>query len=88
MINISSELDNGWVWIQALSLVVTHRCVVAGIHCTKKYVVVTHACPTLLVTDIARPDSREVGSSPYKRRGKRQTHPFWDPVVHYLVISG
>ena len=37
------------------------------------------ACATLLGAYIARPVSRQVGSSPYKRWGERRTHPLWDP---------
>ena len=33
------NLDNNWAWFQALSPVVTHRCVLAGTLCTKKYVI-------------------------------------------------
>jgi hypothetical protein len=46
------------------------------------------ACLTLLDTDIAQPDSRKVGSFPYKRRGERRTLPLGIPLAHHHIILG
>jgi hypothetical protein len=81
------SLDNG-SWIQAQSLVVTHRCVMAGILCTKTYVVLMHArlCWVLISHDqtlfgnLGFPRTRDGASA--------ELTLFGILLAHHPVISG
>jgi hypothetical protein len=82
------NLDNGWAWIQALSLVVTHRCVLAGILYTKKYALLplrARLCWVLISHDqtlgkLGLPPTRDGVSAELTR--------FGIPLAHHHVISG
>lgn len=85
MCDLYIVLDNDWSWIQALSLVVTHRCVLAGMLYIKKYVVLMplHArlCWVLISHDqalgnLGLPPTRDAVSAQFIRFG------------NHFVISG
>ena len=83
------SLANGWAWIQAQSLAVTRRCVLAGILCTKKCVVLMPLHARLCWALISHDQTLENLGLPRTRDGVSAGLTLFEiPFAHHLVISG
>jgi hypothetical protein len=88
VIHILSDFDNGWAWIQALSLVVTHRCVLAGILCTKKYVVLMPLHARLCWVLISHNQTLgKLGLPPTRDAVSAELTHFGIPLAHHLLFQ-